>query len=117
MLDQRKRLLIAILRGFASRGCEIRLRRTRILGPIQMLGMETEIPLRKPRCGPLVQLSLSRPEQSCVDGVPDKGMAKQKIISLRPQQGMFYRPPGSIKRVLDQGGQPAKLKALPEHGC
>src|SRR5205807_9691991 len=60
---------------------------------------------------------LSRPEQSCVDGVPDKGMAKQKIISLWPQQGMFYRPPGSIKRVLDQGAQPAKLKALPEHGC
>ena len=95
---------------------EIRPRRGRILGAIQVLGMKYRVPIAEP-CGRTgVQLALTALEQRRIDAFLDQRMGEQIVTGFGPDQEIGRKPGAVVTRIIDQVPQGLELEALADHG-
>ena len=92
-VDQSERLLVAVLARLLARRRQIGRRSTRVLGTIEVLGVQRQVALRKPRGSPPMQLAPPGLEQRVVDGIADQRVREQELVARRAHE-----------KALDQGG-------------
>ena len=97
-----------VLRGLRPCRFQVGLGGAIVVGSVEMLCAQHQVPASEPVGRPPVQLAAPAPEQRVVDALLNQGVGEEEVIALRAYQAMPHQvvavPPGP----LEQGYQDAR---------
>ena len=117
-LDETQGSFAPVLRGLRPCRFQVGLGGAIVVGSVEMLCAQHQVPASEPIGRPPVQLAAPAPEQRVVDALLNQGVGEEEVIALRVYQAMPHQvvavPPGP----LEQGDQDLGGKALADdRGC
>jgi hypothetical protein len=104
-------------RALSAGRSEIRLSGPRVVGAVQVLGVQRKVLFCEPLRSPKVQFAATGSKQGGVGSFLDKRMSEQEITPLRKDQGVADEAVTDIVRFVDEVPQQGEIKTLADNCC